>query len=176
MILSDTRGRAAKHTAAHNQASAGPQITAQSLSGWQLHQRRRAHMNARTHARAHAHTQHRYMHSKLLVQAARAGLIVSPAASKIGNFNGVSTAVVVPPAPQSNLLSGRGGGALPLVSHNVRGYFIKDGGTDPPACCVKGGRSAEFFKFINSSSTTFFLFFHSRKTPVKLQQLVTWAI
>lgn len=86
----------------------------------------------RTHARAQAHTQHRYMRSKLIVQAARAGLIVSPAASKIGNFNGVSTAVVVPPAPQSNLLSGRGGGALPLVSHNVRGYFIKDGGTDPP--------------------------------------------
>lgn len=39
------------------------------------------------------------MHSEPIVQNARAGLIVSPAASEIGNFNGVSTAVVVSSAP-----------------------------------------------------------------------------
>lgn len=54
---------------------------------------------------------------------------MSPAASKIGNFNGVSTAVVVSSAPPSNLLWWKvGGGGCWRVG--VEGV------------CVGGGRGA----------------------------------
>lgn len=67
-----------------------------------------------------------------------ARLFVSPAAAKIGNFNGVSAAVVVFSASLSNLLGlgaggsgGGGGGHFAPSIPRCAGYSIKGGGTDP---------------------------------------------
>lgn len=56
------------------------------------------------------HERTRDTHRELIVRPVRAGLVVSPAGSKIGNFNGVSTAVVVSPPLLCPTCDGGGGG------------------------------------------------------------------
>lgn len=87
------------------------------------------------HARVRTHD----LHGELLAQATRAGLIVSPAASKMGNFNGVSTAVVVSSASLSNLLGCRGaeGTTLLQLFHNVQVIPLKMEAQAPCHLCQR---------------------------------------